>query len=103
MYLGNRVASGLKRPAARYGHVLVFWTHPCGEAPRSHLSVARAVANGDLPGAERPARAAVPVAIALAAALHLLGEFVDPVEPARRVHPADVAVEPLIDEELTPG
>src|SRR3982750_4627619 len=34
--------------------------------------------------------------------LHRLSEFVDIIDAARRVHPAGVGVEALVDEELTP-
>src|SRR5207237_9592294 len=46
---------------------------------------------------------AVPIAIAVAPPLDPFGEFIDIVDAARRVHPAGVGVEALIDEELAPG
>src|SRR5207244_3780850 len=62
-----------------------------------------AVADRDRSDADVTAGLGVPVAIALAAPLDLLGELIHRIDPARRVHPAGMRIEPLVDKELPPG
>src|SRR4051794_967449 len=73
------------------------------EGAALHAAVARSISHAD--GALANWNAQVPdlVAKALAAPLDLLGKLVDIIDAARRVHPAGVAVESLVDEELPPG
>jgi len=59
--------------------------------------------HGPIIRAEGSARRTVPVAIALAPALDAIGELIDVIDAARRVHPAGMPVETLVEEELTPG
>src|SRR6476661_1657014 len=73
------------------------------EAARAHFPVLQPIAQGDGAHANGVATGAVAVAQRLSAALDLLGELVDHIDSARRVHPADVRVEPLVYEELAPG
>src|SRR6476619_7906581 len=73
-----------------------------GEGAGSERTVSPAKPNGDGPNADRPALRTVAITIAGSAPLDFLRELVDDVDPARRMHPAGVRVESLVDEELAP-
>src|SRR4051812_30134187 len=70
----------------------------CGELP-----VRKSVADLDRSNPKRPAGAAVTVTAGPALLLDLFGKFIDHIDAARRMHPAEVRVEALVDEELPPG
>ncbi len=74
-----------------------------GEAPRRERAVGEAVGQGDRLDLHRAQFAAIAIEALADLFDNRLGEFVDRIDAARRVHPADVGVEALIDEELAPG
>src|SRR5215216_2004112 len=75
---------------------------PGQEGATGELAARHAIADRDRPCRQRAPDAAEAIA-GLFARLHLNRELVDIVDPARRVHPAGLGVEALVDEELPPG
>ena len=74
-----------------------------GEGALGELAVFGTVGNGDGLFGDRAQFLAIAVEETIALRHDRLGKFIDIVDAARRVHPADMAVEALIDEELAPG
>jgi hypothetical protein len=74
-----------------------------GEVAHGEAAVGLAHAQRDRPRPDRAQGAAVAVEEAIAATDDGLGELVDRIDAARRMHPAEPLVEPLVDEELAPG
>ena len=74
-----------------------------GEHPR--LQRARDIANqdGDRRDRHRPPFIAVAIFEPAVTGFDGFGKFIDRIDPRSRVHPADMAVEALISEELPPG
>ena len=76
---------------------------PGGERAARHAAIGCAVGHGDALLGQRAPIGAVQIMIFAALLLHGQRELIDIVDARRRVHPAGVPVEALIDEELPPG
>jgi hypothetical protein len=76
---------------------------PCGETAARHGSVGAAIAQRDRVFRKRADLPAIAIAFGPGRGVDDgFGKLVDVVDPARRVHPSGMGVEPLIDEELPP-